>query len=82
MFMQIGNPPKQPDIILATAKTFVSVVISPNEPSFLYLFPLLSNSYKYKNCSKMITIAIIIDEGMISINSAKVGSFIFLLSIT
>jgi len=30
----------------------------------------------------MITIAIIIDEGMISINSAKVGSFIFLLSIT
>lgn len=68
--------------MLATAKTFVSVVTSPKDPSFLYLFPLLSNSYKYKNCSKIITIAIMIEGGIISINYVKVGSLIFLLSIT
>ena len=30
--MQMGSPPRHPDIIFATAKTFVSVVISPKEP--------------------------------------------------
>jgi len=50
MLTQIGRPPKTPEIKLATARTLVSVVTYPRSPSFLYLFPLLSNSSRYKNC--------------------------------
>ena len=53
MLIHTGNPPKHPEMILAIAKTLLSVFISPSVPYPLNLFPRLSNSSKYKNCSKI-----------------------------
>ncbi len=39
--MQTGKPPKQPDTMLATAKTLLYVFMSPKFPPPLYLLPLL-----------------------------------------
>lgn len=75
--MQIGSPPKQPEIKLATASVLVSVVISPKFPSFLYRFPLLSNYSKYKNCSNISTTASMIELGMTYTSSFNVGCLIF-----
>jgi hypothetical protein len=49
-FMQIGSPPKNPDIMLANPNTFDYLSVYPKSPYPKYLFPLLSNSCKYKNC--------------------------------
>lgn len=53
--MHIGSPPRQPAIVFAIAKTLVSVFTLPRSPPPPNLFPLLSNYYKYKNCSNKTT---------------------------
>lgn len=63
--MQIGNPPKQPDSRLAKAKVFDYLSVYPRSPSPKYLFPRLSNSCKYKNCSKIKITVITAAEGII-----------------
>ena len=61
----MGKPPRQPEIALERASTRLYLRISPRFPPPPNLFPLLSNSYKYKNCSK-ITIKVITKEAGIN----------------
>lgn len=48
--MQIGSPPKNPEIMLANPSTFDYFYVYPKSPSPKYRFPLLSNYCKYRNC--------------------------------
>lgn len=64
MLTQTGNPPRHPEMRLATASILVSLLTSPKVPSPAYIRPLLSNYSIKINCSKRIVIARIIAEGM------------------
>jgi hypothetical protein len=66
--MQIGKPPKNPEMMLANPNTFDYCYVSPKVPSPKYRFPLLSNYYRYRNCSKIKTTLITAAEGTNVIN--------------
>lgn len=55
MLTQTGNPPKHPDNTLARARTLLYVVIYPRFPYPPNFLPLLSNYYRYRNCSNTST---------------------------
>ena len=70
MLMQIGNPPKQPDKVLASAKIRDYFLTSPKSPP-PYFLPLLSNSSRYRNCSKMM-MAVMTKEAGKSVRSCYI----------
>lgn len=75
--MQIGRPPRHPDIRFAKANVLDYFYVSPRSPSPKYRLPLLSNSCRYRNCSKMRTTVITAAEGIMRMSFYIPGGIMF-----